>query len=61
MELKLSLIVKLASIIVHADEATSPNGHELDRQTIQALLTDPDVAELMETLNNMGLLPLKRD
>lgn len=57
-ELGMPLLVKLGSIVVHADELTEPGGHEFDHTTIRTLLTDPDV---QKWIKDMGvLLPLKR-
>jgi hypothetical protein len=55
-----SVIVSLASLAVHVDEAMSPNGHELDAQAIKGILGDPFVQEFLERLRPMGLLPEQR-
>jgi hypothetical protein len=56
--LSLSLAVKLGSIVVHADELTSSDGRELDRQIIRHALDD---AEVIAWVKDMGcLLPVKR-
>lgn len=57
----LSLVVKLASIAVHAQEAVSPGGHEFDVQTVESLLADPEVATAMKTLEEAAMLPRRRD
>lgn len=55
------LLVKLGSIIVHFDEFTTPGkGHEYDHHTAQQLLKDPEVAEWMDAMRNMAMLPIKR-
>lgn len=56
-----SLLVKLGSIAVHAEEMLSPDGHEFDRQAIEALLRTPDVQEWFKAATAMGLLPKKRN
>jgi len=54
----LQLLSKLGSIVVHADEATSPGSHEFDRVDLRALIDDPDV---QDWLKQMGpLVPRKR-
>lgn len=63
--LNLSLLVKLGSIAVHADELTtmSPNavrGHEFDKQVIRQLLADPEVSEWLAAMAKDALLPVKR-
>lgn len=55
----LSLLVKIGSIAVHADEFFSPGGHEFDKTALQQLLHDPEV---VAWIKQMGpLLPRKRN
>ena len=54
----LTLLVKLGSIIVHADELLSPDGRNLDKRIIQGLLADPEVKEWIASMG--PLLPVKR-
>ena len=56
----LSLLVKLGSIAVHADELLSPLGHGYDKIALQSLLTDPEVQEWIAEMSKSGLLPVKR-
>lgn len=56
----ISVGIKLASIAVHADEATSGAGHPLDVAAIRGLLTDPEVVAYLAVLSEMALLPVKR-
>ena len=54
----LSLLCKLGSIVVHADEYTSGGGHPFDKEAIRAIVTDPEV---MAWIKAMGpLMPVKR-
>ena len=54
----LSLLAKLGSIAVPADELLSPTGHAFDKTVLEQLLRDHEVAEWMK---DMGpLLPRKR-
>ena len=55
-----SLLVKLGSLIVHHEEAVSPNAHPIDVQTYEELRADPEVEIWFEEMNGMGLLPVKR-
>lgn len=55
----MSLQAKLAAIVVHADEYLSPNGHEVDKTTIQNLVVDPEVVAWVESLG--PLAPVKRN
>ena len=53
-----TLIAKLAGIVVHADEWTSPGAHPFDRDALRSLLTDQ---EIIEWLKSVGpLAPQKR-
>lgn len=56
----ISVGIKLASIAVHADEATAPGAHELDVAAIRGLLADPEVVAYLAVLADMALLPVKR-
>lgn len=59
----MSLLAKLGSIAVHADELSSKNvdavrGHEFDKIAIRQLIADP---EITAWIKEMGpLLPVKR-
>ncbi len=62
----LPIVVKLASIAVHAEEMiTSLEGGDLhgahfDGEAIKGLLADPDVKACLEDLRVDAMLPLKR-
>jgi hypothetical protein len=54
----LSLLCKLGSIVVHAEEMLSGSGHPFDRIAIVTLLEDTEVQQWIEA---MGVyLPQKR-
>ena len=57
--MKLSLAVKLASIVVHADEATDPVGaHKFDLIALRQLIEDEEV---LEWIGKLGpLAPVNR-
>ena len=55
-----SLLVKLGSIAVHAEELVSSNGHEFDRDALATLLADPEVQAWRKAADELALLPLKR-
>ena len=58
---RMSLLVKLGSIVVHADEATTPNaGHAFDVSAIRALLGDAEVQQWLAEMRTDALLPVKR-
>jgi hypothetical protein len=53
-----SLLLKLGSIAVHAEEMLSPSGHPFDRVALESLLSDPEVRQWV---SDMGVyLPAKR-
>lgn len=54
------LLVKLGSVIVHADEFTSPSGHEFDLHAMKQLLADPEVVAWIAAGTKAAMLPLKR-
>jgi len=56
-----SLKEKLGSIAVHVDEYLSDHGHPHDRAAIESLLADPEISEWISGMNEIGLLPLKRN
>jgi len=56
-----TLLCKLGSIIVHAEELLSADGHPFDRHALETLLADPDVREWRERMDAMALLPVKRN
>ena len=55
-----SLLVKLGSIAVHADEFFSPSGHIFDGDAMKALLDDAEVKTWLLEMQKMGLVPVKR-
>ena len=54
----ITLLCKLGSIAVHADEMTEPGGHPFDVTAMRQLLADPEVKEWIVAMGAM--LPLKR-
>jgi hypothetical protein len=58
LQAKLSLLLKLGSIAVHAEEMLSPGGHACDRAALESLLSD---SEVQNWIKDMGVyLPAKR-
>jgi hypothetical protein len=55
-----SLLVKLGSIAIHAEELLSPTGHPLDRVAMQTLYGDEEVKDWIAQMNAMAMLPVKR-
>jgi hypothetical protein len=56
----LSLLVKLGSIVVHAQELLSPDGHQFDRIALDALMSDAEVRQWMKEMDAAAMLPKKR-
>ena len=61
MMLKLtpSLAVKLASLVVHADEGTARGAHDFDMSALRSIVDDPEVSQWLDTFGP-GLLLVKR-
>lgn len=53
-----SLLMKIGSIVVHAEEALSNQGHDFDVCTILSLLQDQEVQQWIKAMG--PLLPRKR-
>lgn len=56
----MTLLIKLGSIAVHADEMLSPRGHEFDKVALQGLLEDPEVKVWIDEMDKLALVPKKR-
>lgn len=56
-----SLLVKLGSIAVHAEELLSPNRHVFDRDALKTLYDDPEVVEWRKQMDAMAMLPVMRN
>jgi len=56
-----TLLIKLGSIAVHADEYLSPGGHPIDRTVIEGLIADPEVEEWVAEMDKLAFLPKKRN
>lgn len=56
----LSLLVKLGSIAVHAEEMLSPGGHQYDMAAIRTLLEDEEVSQWLKQMTTLGFMPVKR-
>ena len=56
-----SLLCKLASIAVHADEYLSLDGHQFDRDALQSGLSDPEVVEWIAAMSAAAMAPRKRN
>jgi hypothetical protein len=55
-----SLLVKLGSIVVHAEEMLAPGGHAFDRIAITSLLADDEVQAWLASARAGAFLPVKR-
>jgi len=54
----LALASKLASVVVHADELLSDDGHRFDLEALRQVVNDPAVAAWVKSLG--PLAPVKR-
>lgn len=55
-----SLLCKLGSIVVHADEGLSPLGHGFDMIALKQLLNDSEVRDWITQMDSMAMIPKKR-
>lgn len=56
----ISLLMKLGSAVVHADEMLLPGGHEFDRVALLQILDDPEVKTWIAQMTKKAMLPVKR-
>ncbi len=61
LDVPASLLCKLGSMMVHADEFLSPAGHDFDRIAMMALIGDPEVSAWVAAMTEKGFLPVKRE
>lgn len=59
-DLSPALLCKLGSIIVHAEELRSPDGHEFDAMALDALLKDAEVVQWLDAMRAAAMLPVRR-
>lgn len=57
---KPTLLCKLASIAVHADEMLSPSGHSFDIEALKSLMSDKEVRSWIAEMTAMAMAPVKR-
>ncbi len=55
-----SLLSKLGSIVVHAEELLSSSGHHFDRDALLTVVADPEVKEWLRQMDAMAMIPKKR-
>lgn len=56
----ISLLCKLGSIAVHAEEFLSEDRHEFDLVALRQLLADSDVKAWLRDMDRLAMLPKKR-
>lgn len=54
-----ALALKLACIVVHAEELSGAGAHPYDATVIRALINDPEVAAWLDSFDQV-LLPVQR-
>ena len=59
-QLTSSLICKLGSIVVHAQEFFSADGHQFDKEALLSLLSDHEVEAWIKELEKLAMVPKKR-
>ena len=56
----MTVLVKIGSAMVHADEMLSPTGDDYDKIALQSLINDPEVQSWIAAITKLGFVPLKR-
>lgn len=56
-----SVLIKLGSALVHAEELLSPGGHVADKQAFDSLMQDRELREWMDAMDRATFLPVRRD
>lgn len=56
-----ALLAKLGSLIYHLEEAMDSGGHPADVQAAATLREDPDVIEWFRAMQDLALVPVKRN
>jgi hypothetical protein len=59
-EPSMTLLTKLGSIAVHAEELIGAGRHQFDVDAMNTLLNDPEVLNWLGGMRKMALLPVKR-
>ncbi len=55
-----SVLSKLGSIAVHAEELFSKDGHNFDKIALQSLIEDEEVQVWLFSMTELAMLPVKR-
>jgi hypothetical protein len=55
-----TLLVKLGSMIVHAEELAAYGRHPVDWVALDTLRKDPEVVAWLAAMSKLALLPVKR-
>lgn len=56
-----SLLAKLGSIAVHAEEFIEPDRHLFDKIALEGLLQDPEIREWLNDMALLAMIPHKRN
>lgn len=59
-DVEVTVLIKLGSIAIHAEEMMSPKGHEFDRIALNGLLADPEIKQWLAAMDRLAFLPKKR-
>ena len=57
----LAVCARIGSALVHAEEFMSVRGHTFDKESFNAIMNDDDIRAWLKKLDDIGLLPKKRD
>ena len=56
----MSLLSKVGSLILHAEEFMSYTGHFVDKTEFDRLMVDPEIKEWLQSMDELALVPKKR-
>lgn len=54
------LLAKIGSIIIHARELLSPDGHVYDKVALDSAVNDEEVKQWIEGMDELSMLPRER-
>ena len=60
LNLNVTLLFKIGGAILHAEQMLLPGRHDIDRQALALILTDPEVRAWLNELGMMTLPPIEQ-
>ena len=60
MDIPITLVAKLGSLVVHVQEYLSRNSNPVDRSAIETIINDPEINAWVKELEKDALVAVKR-